>query len=692
MRAFRDSLHAISLACLLALGCGDSKKSAPEAVDAGALDAGPEGDAEVAQVCVHEGKKAPDFLKKLGCEQDYKKLASNPVDASIPGARSVKTVIDRSDGNALYFQNSVAYPIHFDFASSHLSGEGKPIVSDLRSFNATEYFSGERRFILGAVTYYEAIGKFAYEISPYDSATAEMIEQAYTAIAAATYFGDALYFHPTSEMVSAEAEKLSDKVKIITTDELFAGIDYQPLNLAESYGFLRYATIDDLEEGKVSFRDIVVLESVPYDISVVMGIITAEFQTPLSHVNVLSRNRGTPNMGLRNAQDNKRIKPLLGKWVRLKVGAFDYEIEEVTAKQADAWWEKHKPKKVQVPRIDLTVKDLRDAEKITDPKAPIREAVKAAIPAFGGKASHYSVLTHIKGLPVSDAFAVPVFYYDQFMKENGFDVRVRALLDDPTFTSDSPKRLEALLALQADMEAAPVNAEFTALLHAKCEAKFPGQRLRFRSSTNAEDLEGFTGAGLYTSKSGDPKDPDKPILKAVREVWASVWNFRAFEERTYRGIDHEAVAIALLVHRSFPDEEANGVALTNNPFDESNVEPAFYVNVQRGGESVVQPEQGVFTDQYLHYFDQRGKPVVYIARTSLPPEGKPVLSNAQINELGEALDLIRTSFYPAYGATAGGTGWWAMDVEFKFDQNPDTGKTQLFVKQARPYGNISEAP
>ena len=33
-------------------------------------------------------------------------------------------------------------------------------------------------------------------------------------------------------------------------------------------------------------------------------MITEEFQTPLSHVNVLAQNRGTPNMGLR-----KRDRP-----------------------------------------------------------------------------------------------------------------------------------------------------------------------------------------------------------------------------------------------------------------------------------------------------------------------------------------------------------------------------------------------
>ena len=48
-----------------------------------------------------------------------------------------------------------------------------------------------------------------------------------------------------------------------------------------------------------------------------------------------------------------------------------------------------------------------------------------------------------------------------------------------------------------------------------------------------------------------------------------------------------------------------------------------------------------------------------------------------------ALARIREFFAPAY---ADGANWWAMDVEFKFDAEPDQCP-QLYVKQARPFGN-----
>jgi hypothetical protein len=72
-------------------------------------------------------------------------------------------------------------------------------------------------------------------------------------------------------------------------------------------------------------------------------------------------------------------------------------------------------------------------------------------------------------------------------------------------------------------------------------------------------------------------------LDAIRKTWATVWSFRTFEERRIHKLDHSKVAMPLLVHTNFPDEEANGVAVTNNIFDTSGNAPGFYVNVQYGG-------------------------------------------------------------------------------------------------------------
>jgi hypothetical protein len=406
-------------------------------------------------------------------------------------------------------------------------------------------------------------------------------------------------------------------------------------------------------------------------------------------VNVLSQNRGTPNMGLREADQNPDILALDGKWVRLDVGAFDYELAEVTKDEADAWWDENRPEPLGMPDLDLSVTDFRNTIDMIDVDLELKPQINDLIPAFGGKASHYGGLSQIENIRSPVAFAIPVFYFAQFMETNGFYTRVEDMLTDPDFQDDAATRDAMLGVLRDDMKVAPVDAEFEQMLLDKLEADYPGLRMRFRSSTNAEDLEGFTGAGLYTSKSGDPNDPLDPVLDAVRTVWASVWYFRAYEEREYRGIDHMNVAMALLVHPSFTDEEANGVALTGNPYDVGGAEPGFYVNVQEGEASVVQPDPETTTDQYIHYFYQQGRPAVFLGHSSLVPEGENVLTNAEINELGEALDQIHVFFHEAYGPPPGENTWYAMDVEFKFDGEPGEDPV-LHVKQARPHPGWGE--
>lgn len=697
------------LACLCSTqGCSsdDVEDGDADAPDAAVGDPGGDGDGSAAGdgdgdgdggamdaprvwACEHEGDEAPDFLHRIGCDADFEALSARPFDSSLPGARSVKTVLDLEFEETLYFQNSNRYQIHWDFVSDHLSvAGGFSPVPGLSAFNAEAYSSSQRRFLLGAVTHYEGPDVWAYEIAPYDRASAEMIAQTFDAIVANSYIGERLIFHPTSESVAEAAADLPEHIAVITTDELYEGIDYQPLNPAESLGRLRFLTADELDTEPLSFRDIVVLDRVPNDISVTLGIITAEFQTPLAHINVLSQNRGTPNMALRGAYEDAELRALEGKWVRLTVGEFDYGIEEVTMAEADAWWEDNRPATVQVPGADRSVTDLRDIlgtiELADDASGEeTLAAIKEGTRAFGGKAANFSALARVEGVRVPQAFAVPIHYYFQFMEENGFDLRVDELLTDPDFQDDPLVREAALEQLRDDMMVAPVNADFEQALLDKIAADHPvGLRMRFRSSTNAEDLDGFTGAGLYTSKSGDPNDPAFPVFDAVREVWASVWFFRAFEERSYRSIDHRAVGMALLVHRSFPEEEANGVALTDNPFDRSGIEPAFYVNVQYGDHSVVLPPPGITTDQFLYYYLQSGQPTMYLSHSNLGGSGQTVLSRSQVHELGEALIAVRNYFSPVYGSSE----WWAMDVEFKFDGEPGE-EPLLYLKQARPFGD-----
>jgi hypothetical protein len=678
---------ALALA-VSAAGCGDTAT----------IIGPPEGGANANLACEVAPGSDPDSASQLGCPADYAELASEPADASIPGATSVKVVVDRANGNALYFQNSKRYCIHWDFASEHLSGGSLPIVQPLSDFNATEYYSPDRRFILGALSHYAGPDRWVFELSPYDTADAALIEAAFDIVREHTWLGSALSFHPTSVQVETTASGLPADIPITSTNELYQGIAYQPLNPGKSTGILRFRQADEVDGAYTPFREVVVLDAVPNDISIVAGLITAEFQTPLAHINVLSVNRGTPNMALRGALELAELRALEGQWVELTVGPFDWDIRPVSAEEADAWWEEHKPTPLVVQPMNLSVTDLRETSAMLDLETlSLKDAISQAIPSFGAKATNYGGLANAQlegafdALPVIDAqapiaagFGVPMFYYDQFMKDNGLYDRMRALMAEASW-SDPVYRSEALDQFKKDLRAAPMRSEVVAAVVQRAAELFPGENLRFRSSTNSEDLGQFTGAGLYNSETGKPAEPSgakDSVEWAIKKVWSQVWNPRAYEEREFFSMNHLDVGMALLVHANFPEEEAQGVAITNNPFDTSGLEPAFFINGQVGNTDVVTPDRGTLPEAYLHYFQSPGQPIVYTQRSTLVEAGGAVLTPQQTFRLGLALDAIHKYFFSAYGSAG---GWYALEVDWKFDDKRTPGEPSLFIKQARPY-------
>lgn len=672
----------LGLVVALALGLARCTDDAPTAPATDAPVTLVEGACQVADPTM-----GPDSLRRVQCAADFNALASAPLDTTLPGARSVKVVYDRTTGN-LYFQHSQRYPIHYRFVSSHLSGNGMPVVPSLSVFNTTEYFSPDRRFILAAVTHYEGPGVWALEFSPYDTAPAAMISTLYEAVRGAAFFGPALAVHPTSDAAAVTARSLPAGTRLVTTDQIYARTEYQPLTIATSFGRLRFSTANELSTRFLSAEDIVVLDEAPNDISVVQGLITETFQTPLSHINVLSQNRRTPNMGLRGAMTNARLRALEGRVVQLAVTADAWTVREATQAEAEAYWAEHRPEAVTLPPLDLSAQAVVDVEAVTpEPTGAqtLRGNLIESTRAYGGKSAQYSVLARTPGVPMRPAFAVPVYFYDRFMRDNGLYDRLAALQADERFRTDSAYRAGRLGEFHDAMMAGAVDEALQAQLREKIRTGFPDGPLRFRTSTNSEDLDGFPCAGCYESHTGDPANWGN-LLNAIRETYASAWSYRTYEERSYYGVDHRSVGMGLLVHYNFPEEDANGVAVTANPFDESGLDPALYVNVQFGGEvEVVHPRPGVTSDQFLHYFSQPGQPVTYLARSNLVPAGFTVLTPTQVHELGTALTAIHQRFSAAYGPAAGNTGWYAMDVEFKFDRGGTAEPARLVIKQARPY-------
>ena len=216
------------------------------------------------------------------------------------------------------------------------------------------------------------------------------------------------------------------------------------------------------------------------------------------------------------------------------------------------------------------------------------------------------------------------------------------------------------------------------------------KRIRFRSSTNAEDIKGFNGAGLYDSKTGIYGDSEKSFENAIKKVWASVWNYNAFMEREYFGIDQSTIAMGLLCHRSFPDEKANGVVITKNLYRKNY--RGFVINVQYGETSVVNPPDTVTCEQIICYSDKNdsfyGKKNIaeYLSYSNiLPNTEKQVLTTEEITRITKEISKIKNVLYKRYSIEKSNIPYYeyGLDLEFKiYGENRD-----VYLKQIRPFDN-----
>lgn len=627
--------------------------------------------------CTVPESVTPDWIKHLGCERDYRLLWDERDDAVFARTRTINWLIDREDDDRVFFINSVVWRLHYSFASAYLQSPERTPVGTHDQFNLLNYRREGRRFVLGKLMTYVDQNLLTMEMSAGDTADADMIAFAYARVSASLYNGDALAYRPVSARQEALVAMLRERIPVIDTEDVYRGQHYQPLERGVGYGTLRFRRVAELSSAPLSPTDIVVLDRVPNDISMVSGIITQEFQTPLSHINLLSKNRGTPNMGLRDAFDDVSLRSMEGTLVRLTVSPQAFAVEPAAPEDAQTYWDSLRPDKPLLPDYDVDVVDVVDIA-----AAGAKDSV-----FIGAKAANMAEMTRIDvgdggSLPLpTSPFAIPFSHYEQHLFDHGLDTSIDALLGDMASMPLAPEVLEQrLFDIRWAIYAAPMSpSRLTQVVSAIRDRWTEDTRVRFRSSTNVEDLKQFSGAGLYTSASASVSESELAIANAIKVVWASAWNRQAFIEREFYRVAHERVRMGVLVHPAFVDEMANGVAVTINEFAASR--PAYYINSQVGDVSVTNPTGQAIPEQILYYTWYEQPEYEVVTRSSLLaepgswPAGHAVFTDAELERLAGYLEAIHSHFRGVY---QGGQDF-AMDVEFKLAPG-----RRLFIKQARP--------
>jgi len=561
----------------------------------------------------------------------------------------------------VYFMNTVTHRAHGRFASTigiPGGGRGRGVPGQMR---------GEIVYHPKVMSPSGSLGVYRFEFEPNDNYAFADVQLGYELLAKNMPLlkNDFAYYPmPNAALPRYLREKAlydASRVKVILDEDIYADTTYIPLNVAEGYGLL---TVMD-PNARPNPRDIVVYEALPNEMPRVGGIITTVPQTPLSHVNLRAIQDGVPNAYIAGALQDPAIAPLIGKHVYYRVAADGYVLREATLAEVEAHHAARRPAEPQTPVRDLSATDI----------APLDDIGFEHWTRFGVKAANVAAMLDFD-LPegtIPDGFAVPFYFYDAFMTHNGFYDQVRALLDDPAFLGDYDVQEARLEDLRDDIE----DGEMPQLLLdalAAMQASFPvDQPIRVRSSTNNEDLPGFSGAGLYDSYTHNPDEGH--IATSIKQVYASTWTFRAFDERQFYRVDHFATAMGVLVHANYEGEAANGVGVTTDPI--YGTSGTYYLNTQVGENLVTNPDALSIPEEVL-LGAAEGSGYTIVRPSNQVADGAQILSEAHLASMRRYLGVIHAEFQRLYQATADAA--FAMEVEYKI-----TADDVLEIKQARPW-------
>ena len=572
-------------------------------------------------------------------------------------------VIDRRSRDRVYYVNSRSYQFHKDFVNAtYLSLERG------RAFYDNNFLKSDRRFILGTIAYQTTADKFTFEFWEGDQITRGLLIETIGALRPS--FFAPLYFKPNSlahEQTANELNKTDAPLLMLTASELAADQQYQPLNLGAGIGQLRI--IDRITADTVIDRNqIVIFKEVPVHLTPLSGIITTEPASPLSHVNMLAKSWAIPNATIKSA--DKLFKQLDGKYVRLEVRENDYSLAPADPREVEVRnreWVKRTG--LITPRADLGYTQLTGLN-----RQRARDAVR-----FGAKSANLGEILHARlpGVEVPAGFAIPFHFYQDFIRRNHLEERIAAAVEEDRFVHDPRYRKTRLAEVRKWIEEGHHDESFRRDVLEKVQREYAGLGLFARSSTNAEDLPNFSGAGLYTTVPN--VRTDEQLMEAIKTVWASVWNYEAYEARESFGMSHFAVYPAVLIQEGI-DADSAGVAITTDPFDSAD-SGAVYVNAKRGlGIKVVEgrrvAEQAIYHPQLgtiqvltrsdedtMLAFDEHGG-----VKEVMIEQQRRVLTDAMLRRLARVALQIKRVF-----------GGRDQDIEWVFRHG------QLYIVQSRPY-------
>ncbi|MEU1116850.1 MULTISPECIES: PEP/pyruvate-binding domain-containing protein [unclassified Streptomyces] len=638
----------------------------------------------------------------------------------LAGHPYLKVVVDRAE-NTWHLLDTAAHPFHVNYIATHVLGmDLAQLDADLDAFNASVYMDPGRRFLLGVLslhTEHEAEGRertfLVLETTEADTMHGELLAFFYDFVRERVDGRLPLLLKPANHGQEEELAAISElRVPRILSHELFGSRTRTPLNPGEATGRLRFFRTDEeyaRAEAGLGWADIVAMPCLPDDVPRVAGFLNTAPITPLSHTNVLASGWGIPNAIVCDLEQLVERDGLDGAWIRYRVREDEISLERLEAEpelRAPAWHQQRirlePPLLADVPVLSLHRLRSADRDRYGTKAANLGElhhvldSRTADLIAFYGRPRPpredlYGHLAARFGLPAPsagelrstaadfvaatvgapDGVALPFALQQHFLAsspalQQGIGKLKMALELDATDVLDS-----LCLQLQQLIRQTPVPESVVRRI---CQA-FPAPvasrgRLVVRSSSNAEDLPGFSAAGVYDSVTTVHGTGE--LLDAVRQVWASMLSPRSVRLRHQVGISLDDTYMGVIIQEYVP-ASLGGVLVTCNPTRREDFRNV-YLNCSPGSpEQVV--EGSVLPQQYLYNTVEGGGRTVALGSWG---EALSAGTRAKLADLSLTGRLLQSHFSGSH--FGGGDVDKPLDIEWLMTERGDFRLVQI-----RPY-------
>ncbi len=376
-----------------------------------------------------------------------------------------------------------------------------------------------------------------------------------------------LFFSNILDSLLKDANQLAGVQHHLLGEEIGGGL--HGLNPGLSRGILHTST-QLANVADFAADGIYLLPETVSDLPPVAGILTLGEGNPLSHVQLLARNLGIPNVAIDSSLQS-RLTPYDGKPVVLAVSPAGSVRLELDSGQWDEIFGQEQMGEDAVIRPDLEKLDLEQRALL--PLSALRATDSGR--SVGPKAAKLGELKHHYPQAVAEGLAIPFGVFRDLLEQPmaGENKSVFAWMVEQyamlrKLPADSVERQQATdkfrQRLQNWIRDADPGDEFRTKLASAMQQAFGNDGsygVFVRSDTNVEDLAGFTGAGLNLTVPNVVGFNN--ILAAISRVWASPFSARAYAWRQSHMELPQHVYPAVLLLRSVPADKS-GVMVTQD--------------------------------------------------------------------------------------------------------------------------------